>query len=220
MNNFDQVKWDEFKAFVDSRLLSIQFRETDNHYLMRAMDQWFGLECNLEKSVDTSDIAEFEADYKSIGNLSPKQSVRTQFERDDLILKIACAKATVDSNSEALIELKIPGVLADDDCRWIDGGKAFFDSPTAGDKVVEISIVDKDNVLGYGANTILKTYHDEECDAINQGWYIYPTRPLEIETLGYYGKIPAELYLVIKAKKANDITTGTFYVSIDWGVTG
>jgi hypothetical protein len=146
--------------------------------------------------------------------------VQTQFERDDLILKIAKAKADVDVDGLAVVEIKIPGVMADDGCRWIDGGKAFFDVGHAGDCVTEIAIVDKDDVLGYGANTVLKTYHDEECDAINQGWYIYPTRPLEIETLGYYGKIPSELYLIIKAKKATGHESGTFFVSLDWGVIG
>jgi len=158
-------------------------------------------------------------EYIYLLNDSPK-TVRTQFERDDLILKIAKAKADVDIDGVAVVEIKIPGVMADDGCRWIDGGKAFFDVGHAGDAVIEVAIVDKDNVLGYGSNTVLKTYHDDECDAINQGWYIYPTRPLEIETLGYYGKIPSELYLIIKAKKAAGHESGTFFVSLDWGVIG
>jgi hypothetical protein len=148
---------------------------------------------------------------------SNKQIVQTQFEREDLTLKVACAKATVDENSVATIEFLIPGVMASGEGRYISGGYCFFDVNTPGDLVYEIAVVDKDNVLGYGDNTVLRTYYDDEADSENQGWYITTTRPLEIETLGFYGFIPSELYLVIKAKKANNITTGTFYVNIEYG---
>lgn len=208
-----EISWSEIKRIADEKGLDLQWIDIGDNYLIKLIDGSFILDCVLSKDQAT----EFEDTYK---NNNPKKSlsgVQTRFERDDLILKIARAKADVDENGEALIELKVPGVMAQGGCRWIDGGKAFFDVGHAGDAVIEVAIVDKDNVLGYGANTVLKTYHDDECDLENQGWYIYPTRPLEIETLGYYGQIPSELYLVIKAKKAAGHESGTFFCNMFWG---
>lgn len=68
MIKFDQVLWAEFKTFVDARSLIIQFRENSEFYFLKSADNWFGLECNLHKTDDASDVAVFEASYKTAGN--------------------------------------------------------------------------------------------------------------------------------------------------------
>lgn len=64
-----QVDWSIFKQFVDSRSLSIQWIDLTNQYWLKAFDDSFSLECYLDKSVpDTTNIDDFEANYKTNGN--------------------------------------------------------------------------------------------------------------------------------------------------------
>jgi hypothetical protein len=145
------------------------------------------------------------------------QEVVTQFEKDDKILKLFSTSGSVGQDSYVTLEVLIPGTFASGNGRYIAGGEAWFDVATNGDKVELCEVVDIDNVLGYGAGTVLKRWHDEEAISTKQGWYFPIHRPiLSVEPIGGYGFINSELYLRIKAKKANNITTGTLYLNIFW----
>lgn len=123
------------------------------------------------------------------------------------------------------VMIKIPGVMANGDGRYITGGDAFFGSADLEDKVTQVLCVDVDNVLGYGANTPIKAFHDDEVDEANAGWYIGIDQYsavgnasfVEIKPLGGYAFVPAELYLVITAKKDPANKVGTFYCNVSWG---
>lgn len=165
-------------------------------------------------------ISDINEQITHLKDLLPRQ-VQTQFERDDVILKIARMSASVGGDSTALCEIKVYGVMANGDGVYISGGEAFFDTAVAGDAITKVEVVDVDDVLGYGAGTVIKTYHDDAVDVENAGWYI----PVKLghaycETLGFYGFIPAELYIRLVGKKANSITTGTFYVNLEYGRIG
>ena len=214
-----KVSWNILKSFISDRSLSAQLIDLDDSYYIKAIDGNFSLYCVLNKSPsDSTDLDDFEANYKASGNQSPKSSVQTQFERSDLILKICSAAADVQSDSTATITIKVPGVLADGNVMFISGGDAWFNEQHKDDRICKISIIDKDNVLGYGADTVLKTYHDELVDEPNQGWRI-PIKfgHIYAETLGFYGEVPASLYVVIEGKKGGSITTGTMYLNLEWG---
>lgn len=152
------------------------------------------------------------------------KEVITQFERQDLSLKICSNQAEVDGNGEALVEILVPGTfngvtIFESNGRYISGGETWFDSQHKDDRITEVSVVDKDNILGYGANTVIKTYHDTEAAESLRGWRI-PMKYGHIyaETLGFYGFIPSGLYVAIKGKKGGNITTGTLYLNIEWGI--
>ena len=147
--------------------------------------------------------------------------VVTQFEKDDKTLKIVSSTATVDEFSEATILLKIPGVMANGDGRWVSGGEGWFDSIHKDDRIIELEVVDVDDVLGGGAGAMLKAYCDDDMPESNEGGRIcLHTGTMKIESMGGYGWIPAQLYLKIMAKKGGDITTGTFYCNIQWAKSG
>lgn len=75
-----------------------------------------------------------------------------------------------------------------DDC-FITGGVLITNGSTFGDKAT-FQVVDKDNVLGYGANTILGQYCTD--------WYMCADRQLQLdENIPYPAKIFANLYLRI-----------------------
>lgn len=79
-----KVEWTDLKAFVDSRLLSIQWLEFSDKYYLKAIDGSFSLECDLLKSPsDTTDLDDFVNNYKSLGNkkLEPRDSDGSQLSR-------------------------------------------------------------------------------------------------------------------------------------------
>lgn len=72
--------------------------------------------------------------------------------------------------------------------RWINGGRAIIDNIGADDKVT-FQVVDKDNILGFGAGTIL--------DEFISNFYIPQDGNLEVR-LAYPARIIAGLYIRLK----------------------
>lgn len=210
------LSWSNFKYVVDDRKLSIQWIDDGEKYHLYLFDGLLIANCFLNKD-DGSDTNDFEVNYKSKGNRSLKSEVVTQFEKDDKVLKLFRAKAQVDQNSIALIEIKVPGD-PETEGRFVDSGMVWFDIHNPDDQIQILEIVDIDNIYGYGAGTILKKWHDDSADNENQGWYVPSTNsPLQVTSLGGYGFIPSGTYIRIKAKKGQNQTSGTLYLNIKWG---
>lgn len=213
------LEWGNFKEVVDSRSLSVQYLFVNDIYYLFAFDGPFSVNCFIPL-IDSVAIEDFETNYKPVGNKKPKDEVITQFEKNDKILQIFSAERAVQEDGIAIIEIKIPGTIGSGG-RWVSGGNCFFDAQHAGDRVMEILIVDKDNIMGYGENVTLGTYHDDAAADENKGWRIPVKRGfVEVEALGYYGFLYAGLYLVVIGKKGAGQTSGTFYVNLDWGKDG
>lgn len=145
--------------------------------------------------------------------------VQTQFERTDLDLKISCLSADVNTETgQAELSIKCPGTPGSAEGRYLSGGEFFFDEAHAGDRVTTLNIVDVDGILGQGPEFLIKTYHDDEIDAVMHGWFVPPKRgQIDIETLGFYGFLPAGLYLEVYAQKAPGHYAGKAYCNIFWG---
>lgn len=144
--------------------------------------------------------------------------VVTQFERRDKVVKLASAGADVDANSMATILIKIPGTPNSGAGRWIDGGTAWFDEQHKDDRIMSVEFTDEDNLLGYGAGTVVGTYTDTELDSAQQGWRIPNKRGMiEVIAMGGYGFAPAGFYMKITGKKGGGLTTGTLYMNVMWG---
>lgn len=91
---------------------------------------------------------------------------------------------TATKNSVTNIDFKI---LTTD--KYLHGGQLFIESAVHGDWV-ECQIVDIGNVLGYGANTVLRTFLYK--------WFIDPTNGNTTIEAPFVGKIPVNTYLRIK----------------------
>lgn len=63
-----EISWSEFKQFVDSRGLSVQYLTIGDNYHLRAFDGVFMVACLLPRSFDNSETQEFESTYKPNGN--------------------------------------------------------------------------------------------------------------------------------------------------------
>lgn len=166
-----------------------------------------------------SDISDIAKQISYIKNGLPSE-VTTQFEKNDKTLKMCSAACDFDANGVALMSIKVPGTYGTD-VRFISGGELWTSDQHKDDRVLEVSIVDVDNILGYGANTVIQTYHDTDVPEAQQGWRIpFKRGQVDAETIGGYGVIPAELYLSIKVITGHGNATGTAYVNIEWGSQG
>lgn len=214
-----KVEWSVFKNFVDQRTLSIQWLDLGRTYWLKAFDGNFSLESELDRDPsDTADLTDFETNYKDSGNKTPTAQVTTQFEKRDKTLKLVHAEGDVDTETGLItIDLKVPGTPGTADGRWISSGMAFFDVHTPGDKVLGVYFVDKDNMLGYGANFVVGSYTDDDADEINRGWAIPPIGWVKAEAIGGYGFAPSGFYVRVAAKKSGDSPTGKFYCNLEWG---
>lgn len=163
----------------------------------------------------TTDFSDINEAINYLKDGIPKE-VTTQFEKDDKRLKLACAEAEFDGNGDAEISIPVPS-----GGRYIAGGNAFTDAFCAGDKVTACSLVDVDDLLGYGPETVLANYHDSDVASANQGWYFEPrsnnTGWIEIEPIGGYGHLPGGMYLELYFKKAAGSTASKVFVNIWWG---
>jgi hypothetical protein len=165
----------------------------------------------------TADLTDVNEAINFLKDKTPSEVV-TQMEKNDKTIKICSTTADVDSNGKAVVEFKVPGNYANGDCRYVDGGRGWFSPSHAGDRVVSIKVVDKDDIFGYGVGAELRSYSESEMGEEFEGWFIPESKQgLELETLGGYGVLPAGLYLVITAKKGDSQTTGKFYVNVKWG---
>jgi hypothetical protein len=210
-----QVNWSEIKAVIDSKNLSAQYVTVGDNYWIKAFDGMFEVECLIPTDPTHADTIDFEANYKPTANAPLKTNVITAFEENDKRLKCARGEATYASN-ECTISFQVPT-----GGRWIAGGSAFTDAFYPGDYVHTCQLVDVDNILGYGANTVLANYEDQDITSTMQGWYFEPdannTGFIEIEPIGGYAFIYEGLYLVLNFTKHPSSTATKVFVNVWWG---
>jgi hypothetical protein len=74
-----ELNWTDFKAFVVSRGLSIQWVVAGPNYFLKAFDNIFSFDCLIpvDNSI-SSETLDFETNFKAAGNIKPFQSVSVQ----------------------------------------------------------------------------------------------------------------------------------------------
>lgn len=108
----------------------------------------------------------------------------SDLDADKALFAVQGMKGTATANSTTNIDWKFP------EERWVSGGMLLVNNGVWGDHV-SLEIVDKDNILGYGADTVLNTF------ATN--FYIQPGNQLQgIIECPYIAQIPANIYLRVK----------------------
>jgi hypothetical protein len=217
--------WATLKAFAQARNLSVQYVQTPDTYYLFAIDGPAELCSQITiNNPSTGDQLDFETNFMPSGNQSPFSNVQTQFEHTNYLLQMSTVSAKgVQPGQTAVVSVTVPGNFGGPNPpapgRYIDEGLAWSYPGADGDAVTQIQVVDVNNVTGAGANTVLGTYHDAAVPVANQGWALHPTFPTEIDTLGWYGFIPAGLVLQITVSRAATANTaGNFYINLKWGI--
>lgn len=173
-----EVPWAELKKFSDDRKASIQYWEASDRYDCHVFDGPFHLRCQLAKGSDES--TEFEADYKPSGNRSPKTRIVQSLGEDSFTISPRGMAFTATAGGATVFDKQLDAALA------IKGGKFFASGASVGDWI-EVVVIDKDNVLGLGPDTVLKDYVPE--------WFVVPDVIDSLEDISI-GLLPAPgLYL-------------------------
>lgn len=104
-------------------------------------------------------------------------------DADRARFKIQGFKGTAAVNTTTNIDWKLP------EERWTSGGILLAQGPHWGDKI-SLSIVDKDNVLGAGANYVLDTFVED--------FYLISDSQFQIQIEApYIALVPANVYVRI-----------------------
>lgn len=173
-----------------------------------------------------NDIDDKAAQWDYLGNLvangvevtNTQIKVFDEFTSAEKIPKFACQSASF-VGTECVLEIKCPGTLGETG-RYLKDGYAFTNAYYFGDRVSKLEVVDVDNILGFGAGVVLKTYHDEGVAEANQGWLLWAgeqsTGEVDLENAGGWGIFPAGLYLRCTFKKDALSTATKGAINIFW----
>lgn len=175
-----KLKWPEFKAFVDARSISIQYVEHADRYQMWAFDGPLGFFCRVRNDGEHPDCVDFETNYKDVttnrmGPFPPDTSY---------YLRGVGVSGTITAGQTQDIDYK----LTED--RKFNKLSIILKDHAFGDKA-DLQVVDKDNILGYGAGVVLSTFFSDfyfSADVQDQGTMISE----------YPGTLLKDLYLRIK----------------------
>lgn len=108
----------------------------------------------------------------------------SDLDADKSKFKISGFRGTANVNTTSDIDWALP------EERWISGGILMAQGTHWGDKIC-IQIIDKDNVLGYGANLILDEYVTD--------FYLVTDAEFQVQMdCPYVALVPAGVYLRIK----------------------
>lgn len=217
-----KVYWQTIKDFVDARKLSIQWIDVDNKYYMKAIDGPFSLDCELDKNPsDTTDLLDFETNYKPLGNKSVITDVVGPFEKSDKDLVLASDDQPFVGNI-CTLQLLVPGTLGEVGARQIAGGYGFTDIYYFGDRISKVELRDKDYAYAgilYPAEpspgvtwaeaepdgVVMGSYVDDDLPEAYRGWRLWADDGgqggVDIDPIGGFGKLLALCYLTIVVEK-------------------
>lgn len=202
-----KVAYSEFFDFVNSRNTDILLVEREDKYLIYTVDEAIALEAMLVKG--TEDALDFEDNYKSICNPD-------KFNKDEMIAW-GKVNATIDSSlyseqSPYIIDIKFPDNLG---YIFFNFFGAWVDVKNYGeDDYVLFQLIDKDDILGLGANTVLKEYCELWAEIIAKTHEpIYaPNKSAGKVLAGLYARL---IYYPTDTTKTNIKFKGKFIVTVE-----
>lgn len=161
----------------------------------------------------SNDIIDKAEQWAYLGNLvsdgvvvtNEKIPIFDEFTSSEKIPQFACAQGTFDPvTRECILEIKCPGTFPEVG-RYLKDGYSFTDVYHFGDKVIKLEVVDKDDLLGYGAGAVVKSYHDTALPTDQQGWFLWAGNAgigeVDLENAGGWGMFVSGLYLRATFKK-------------------
>lgn len=116
-----------------------------------------------------------------------------QLDSDKADFRLQGISGTASANTTTNIDWKFP------EERWINGGQLLCKGHIWGDTIT-VQLIDKDNVLGYGANTVLNTFTENFAVSADVQQQI-------LITLESIALVPANVYFRIKYTNTNLLTS-------------
>lgn len=197
------LSYAELKALIAKKNSAWQYEEKPNFYRVFAVDCGIIYETTLYKDpitvggldneVEATNLADFEDNYKALANF-PIGDRPYAFSTPDFQFNGDGILATATKNATTNIDFQIPG--APGSAQYINGAVVITKDAVFGDYAAA-SIIDIDNILGYGNNVTLANYVTK--------WYINPSAQSNFET-PYAGKLYAGLYIRVTYTSVGAVT--------------
>lgn len=196
------MSWADMASIVNSKSLALQYYETKDDYLIWAIDHtitytyliWkLGSEPYMsDRRQIAADRTDFETNYKPTANTPC--GVRLQpFAVPDVAFSADAATQTITAGQAQTIDFHLTTTKS------VYGVQYYAQNANLGD-FVSFQVIDIDNVLGFGANTVLNTFVTK--------WFIMSNTLVDV-ALPLAATIPAGLYIRI-----NYTSTGVTDVKI------
>lgn len=189
--------WTSFKALVLNKELYMQYIELGRKYDIYASEGRFMWHCGIEKTTpENDDQGDFEDNYKSNCNQKILEPITIngfrKYNSGAKDLYRYSVKDTVTANGTKNIDKKFTENV------YIYGGVYELVGDANNGDYLDIQVIDIDNVLGYGANTILATFIENE--------YVNVERKFNEITSEDGNIIPTGVYLRAKYTAAGNNT--------------
>lgn len=185
MQYMNASTWTAFKDLAVSKKLLMQYSETTDIYDVFLCEAGVFL-WNFSLLKGSADAQDFETNHKPSANASLISIVQTTpFAANQVVFKGEGVFDTVPAGTEKNIDFKITYNAL------LNGGILQTKGEEMGD-YFSAHVVDKDNILGYGAGAVLNTWIVK--------WYALIEDVHMDLTTPQAGNIPANLYLRIKYK--------------------
>lgn len=185
--------WQYLKQVINSKLIYPQYVEDETYYKIKLIDNTVLIdECLINKSLELEDKVDFETNYKPYCNKPIKTLSKPFADADGFRARFGghiCGEAAFGETTNFDYYI--------DEERWINAVELILKDQAWGD-YVKLQVVDKDNILGYGANVVLDTFGDN--------WNLTTDQ----ERQGPYpAQFPARLYAGLYARLVYVSTGGT-----------
>ena len=149
------IKWLEVKWLVDNRNIELKHIEQSDYYKIYFNDGQNSLECMLAKN--TLESTEFENDYKS--NSNKITTFNTTIPADQYSKQMNAVTGNFTSQQTTTLDFKVENFQGENfTSKYLWGGELILDGNEVLGDYVSFSVIDIDNIFGYGNNVTLKTY--------------------------------------------------------------
>lgn len=155
-----QLSWNKIKPIIDAKSISIQWIDLGDRYWIHAVDGSFTLECMLHKTIEPTETADFEANYKPSGNkkisITDQSGIKEPKEHRARLVGIANGIATKNTTTDFDWQMQQLAWLGTNKVSYFDGVQYHGGNAVDGDTVT-FQVVDKDG-LSYPAGTVLEEF--------------------------------------------------------------
>lgn len=178
-----ELEWNDFKNVVDEREMSIQRVTVKDNYWLKAIDGFFSVECIIPTDEENPSTAEFLADYQDRVNKTIQMNVVQVLGKDAISLSPRTSRYVGTKNQEVTWDKVLDQTMV------VRGGVLFVENACFGD-TFKLSVIDKDDVLGYGGTPedpiVLGDYVKE--------WSVMPGVKNELVDVSISQPLPAGVY--------------------------
>lgn len=150
------ASWTEIKTLYQARDLGLQYYTATSQYYLYCTDGIVVWTYGLVRDSGT-DVTDFETNHKSMANSNIRQQFQpTGFQHFDQDL----FHKSFDYDTEANDTAEYSEAFSED--VYIYGGEYIVEGDVNDGDYLEIMITDEDNILGYGAGTVLNKFIETE----------------------------------------------------------